>query len=787
MDKVGGVRDRRDAADGGGARTPLDEHARRLVQPNACLLRPSAETAPRTGTGLGLGLTTAPGAAPAPASSTSPGVPTVDVSPVAHPADAMNTPNVSPPHAPVDWDLMASLGLYAERPATPDHASPLLPMGDMLTALPSSVSATESSYFPVARSSSLRSTNSIRSQRNWSEFDGHPVSPLPSPMIRSTRDPHDSPRELHSPEMPASPSDGLGLSKTQAFFSPGAHPPPPKPPQNRSAAVARSASSRTPNTGTDAQPRRQRALSSPHHTRTETLPVPSGANAALAAAAAPSAAPAVSAHTERLSPALPIERKASRPTARHFYGPSMTVTNDSIVPSPPHAPAPVPAPAPAPAPAAEAPKSGGAPGEHDAAPESEHLLDAVDHPTEQEDEQAGRVGPYRVLSRLGTGAFSKVLLAEPLGASQGRVALKMIACEPWKIDRRMRVSWVREAEVLRHISHPNIVRFVNAFRTPQHYTLVLDAVDGGELFDLLAHHHAAIAEREWLVRRLFGELAGAVGWMHANNLVHRDIKLENIMMTRTLFAPGRAPLTPAALGPIPLVKITDFGLARFVHADQLLETRCGSEEYAAPELIIGKKYDGHKTDAWALGVVLYALLTGGLPFLQSSTPSAAAQAHEQPTRERHHGAASAAEREARSRKTHLLRIAKGELVWPQHANNLAESVASPHYEPALRLVTPQARHITQRFLRRDAARRATCWELWQDPWFLYGSFAAPQPALAPTPNDDATMLCVAHEASAANERVALPYDPQDTRGQAWIAACAATHGEAAPLFRDLPP
>lgn len=788
MDQVSGARDRRDAAADGGIRAPLDEHARRLVQPNARLLRPTAETAPRASNGLGLGLTPGPGAPPAPPpapSSTSPSVPIVDVSPVAHPADAMNTPNVSPPHAPVDWDLMASLGLYAERPTTPDRTSPLSPMSDMLTALPSAVSASESTFFPVARSSSLRSSNSIRSQRNWSEFDGHPVSPLPSPMIRSTQEPHGSPRELHSPEMPASPTERL--SKTQAFFSPGAHPPPPKPPQNRSATVARSASSRKASSSADSQPRRQRALSSPHHTRTDTLPVPSGASAALAAAAAPSATPpaphAASSQVERLSPALPIERKASRPTARHFYGPSMTVTNDSIVPStsPPHAPVPEPTPAPASAPMPEAPS------ERDAAPEGDHLLDAVDHPTEQEDEQAGRVGPYRVLSRLGTGAFSKVLLAEPLGPPQGRVALKMIACEPWKIDRRMRVSWVREAEVLRHISHPNIVRFVNAFRTPHHYTLVLDAVDGGELFDLLAHHHAAIAEREWLVRRIFGELAGAVGWMHANNLVHRDIKLENIMMTRTLFAAGHPPLTPAALGPIPLVKITDFGLARFIHADQLLETRCGSEEYAAPELIIGKKYDGHKTDAWALGVVLYALLTGGLPFLQSSTPSAAAEAHEQPTRERHHGAASAAEREAKSRKTHLLRIAKGELVWPQHANHLAESAASPNYEPALRLVTPQARHITQRFLRRDAARRAACWELWQDPWFLYGSFAAPQPALAPTPNDDATMLCVALEASAANERVALPYDPQDARGQAWIASCAATHGEAAPLFRDLPP
>ncbi|KZV89054.1 kinase-like protein, partial [Exidia glandulosa HHB12029] len=95
-------------------------------------------------------------------------------------------------------------------------------------------------------------------------------------------------------------------------------------------------------------------------------------------------------------------------------------------------------------------------------------------------------------------------------------------------------------------------------------------------------------------KRIFGELASAVAWMHSVNVVHRDIKLESTYASTAL------------------VKLADFGLARFVDpAHPRLTTRCGSEAYAAPELLLsGSRYRGYDprlTDAWALGVVLYAL------------------------------------------------------------------------------------------------------------------------------------------------------------------------------------
>ncbi|EJF62716.1 Pkinase-domain-containing protein, partial [Dichomitus squalens LYAD-421 SS1] len=101
-------------------------------------------------------------------------------------------------------------------------------------------------------------------------------------------------------------------------------------------------------------------------------------------------------------------------------------------------------------------------------------------------------------------------------------------------------------------------------------------------------------------RRIWGELCRAVAWMHSVCLVHRDIKLENILLTADPFA-----------HPLPahsLIKLTDFGLSRFVDpAHPHLTTLCGSDSYAAPELVMGRPYDGRETDAWACGVVLYAL------------------------------------------------------------------------------------------------------------------------------------------------------------------------------------
>ena len=570
------------------------------------------------------------------------------------------------------------------------------------------------------------------------------MTPLPSPLI---------PSQEPSEKMEMRPKD----SKTDAFFNttPSVLTPP-KPPQS----IARSASSRTAaktdkSMALEVTRRRHRAVSSPQRFDDNNSASLSPQKNGLLTAPGESSAynsltPHFSAHHHGMTS---LESKAG---SRHMHGPSIHINPDSINP--------------------HSGDAGLSAQDDEPNKVNKQLLKSIDFVTEDEDEQAGKVGPYKIISLLGTGAFSKVLLAKPNdGSSSVSVALKMIACEPWKVDERMRVSWVREAETLKRISHPSIVNFLRAFRTPKHYTLVLEAVPGDELFELLSQHHAQVSQREWLVRRIFGELANAVHWMHSIHLVHRDIKLENIMLTRKLFA-SASPLAPWNLGSAPLIKITDFGLARFVKEGQLLETRCGSEEYAAPELILGKMYDGCKTDIWAMGVVLYAMITGAIPFLSPGPQETTESSHNsfKDSRERNDRAYTDSGRE---RKAHLLRIVKCDLHWPEKINNTCQDVPSDgekwDFEPSNRLVTPPAQRIITRFLRRDPIKRVSCRELWHDPWFLYGSFAPPN-TFVPAPYNDSMMLCSAQEASANFSSIPLPYFPEDPRGKKWLEMNASS-------------
>ncbi|KAH7340107.1 kinase-like domain-containing protein [Rhizoctonia solani] len=268
------------------------------------------------------------------------------------------------------------------------------------------------------------------------------------------------------------------------------------------------------------------------------------------------------------------------------------------------------------------------------------------------------------------------------------VAVKMMDRALCDVNDRTRISFVREVEVLRHISHPSIVAYLHSFTTPTHHCLVVEHIGGGELFDLINKETNQSKMTETLLRRLWGELCRAVGWMHSVALVHRDIKLENILLTTNPFTNPVPPLTT------PLLKLTDFGLSRFIDPDNpKLTTRCGSEEYAAPEIIMGASYDGRETDAWACGVVLFALCTGALPFADSSGASPAPSTH-------------SAHSPTQVRRSYLLRIAQCQ------------------YDP--RELSEGVRRIVGRLLVRSPEKRAKIAELWSDPW-MRGAGAPPPP------------------------------------------------------------
>jgi len=225
-----------------------------------------------------------------------------------------------------------------------------------------------------------------------------------------------------------------------------------------------------------------------------------------------------------------------------------------------------------------------------------------------------------------------------------------------------------------------------------------------------------------------------------------------ILTTRLFETVSNSNLLPSSLASIPLLKITDFGLSRFVDPNgPLLETRCGSEEYAAPELIIGKRYDGRQTDVWALGVVLYALLSGSIPFLDDNPTSSEFFSRED----------SSTDRDSRQRKAHLLRIAKGDLRWPARTNDHSndEPGNGDDFPENNRLITPRARNFVNKLLRRDASKRATAWESWDDPWLIEGSFLG----IESSQNGEVFDLVVK--------------DPRTGDGRKWLRENARVRGE----------
>ncbi|CDH53138.1 pkinase-domain-containing protein [Lichtheimia corymbifera JMRC:FSU:9682] len=196
------------------------------------------------------------------------------------------------------------------------------------------------------------------------------------------------------------------------------------------------------------------------------------------------------------------------------------------------------------------------------------------------------VGYYRLGETIGQGTFGKVKLGTHQLTGQ-KVAVK-------KISKQHAPMIAREIHHHRQLRHPNIVNLYEIIVTESSIYVVSEYCPNGELFDALAtcgrcpEHYA----RKW-----FSQLASAIKYCHEQGIVHRDLKLENILLDENDNA-----------------KICDFGFARQTDNRQLLETFCGSLAYSAPEIIERKKYTGPETDIWSLGVILYTLLAGELPF-----------------------------------------------------------------------------------------------------------------------------------------------------------------------------
>ncbi|KAI0523898.1 kinase-like protein [Xylaria bambusicola] len=197
------------------------------------------------------------------------------------------------------------------------------------------------------------------------------------------------------------------------------------------------------------------------------------------------------------------------------------------------------------------------------------------------------VGNYSLGKLIGKGSFGKVYLAHHKLTNGSKVVLKSAN----KDDSNL----AREIHHHRQFVHPHIARLYEVIVTETLVWLVLEYCPGDELYNYLLNHGPLPVDK---VQKIFSQLVGAVSYVHQQSCVHRDLKLENILLDKH-----------------ENVKLVDFGFTReYEGKSNYLQTFCGTVCYSAPEMLKGEKYAGEKVDVWSLGVILYALLCGELPF-----------------------------------------------------------------------------------------------------------------------------------------------------------------------------
>jgi protein-serine/threonine kinase len=321
---------------------------------------------------------------------------------------------------------------------------------------------------------------------------------------------------------------------------------------------------------------------------------------------------------------------------------------------------------------------------------------------------------WRAIKSLGQGTFSRVMLAtsqasatvsddedthtknglftpEPSSKYDRRTLVAVKICEHGPrggaSEDRVEMSLKRELEIMQSIHHPSLVHLKAWNIELTRAILVLSYCPGGDLFDVASKHRSSLTAP--LLRRIFAELVGAVGYLHERHIVHRDIKLENVLVN---IPPHELSSTTTdwTTYPYPVITLADLGLSRRIADDEKLETRCGSDDYAAPEVIMGQAYDGRATDAWSLGVLLYALLESRLPF--DPAPGVV-------------GLDAAMQMRMRSRTSH--RIARVEWRWIEYGVPEGEEGDGEHEADAGKFESSGlsgAREVVEALLKRARSR-----------------------------------------------------------------------------------
>lgn len=226
-------------------------------------------------------------------------------------------------------------------------------------------------------------------------------------------------------------------------------------------------------------------------------------------------------------------------------------------------------------------------------------------------------GEYMLGQTLGEGEFGKVKLGWKRDGSV-QVAIKLIRRESVATNPSRLPKIYREISILRELSHPNIVRLHEMVETDRHIGIILEYASGGELFDYILNHRYL---KDPAARRLFAQLVSGIGYLHKKGIVHRDLKLENLLLDRNrniIISDFGFANTFNPADELPEDIVNNLGNREFVkkyrldrqddrgmRKGDLMQTSCGSPCYAAPELVVSDSlYTGRKVDVWSCGVIL---------------------------------------------------------------------------------------------------------------------------------------------------------------------------------------
>lgn len=195
-------------------------------------------------------------------------------------------------------------------------------------------------------------------------------------------------------------------------------------------------------------------------------------------------------------------------------------------------------------------------------------------------------GLYDLQETLGCGHFAVVKVARHVFTGE-RVAVKVI--DKTKLDEISRAHLFKEVQCMKLVQHPNVVRLYEVIDTQTKLYLVQELGDGGDMYEYIMNHEQGLTEDK--ARHYFQQIVLAIDYCHKLHIVHRDLKLENVIFFRSL----------------DVAKLTDFGFSNKFSPGQKLDTSCGSLAYSAPEVLLGDSYEAPAVGKFFLIRTLYEM------------------------------------------------------------------------------------------------------------------------------------------------------------------------------------